>query len=84
MPTFAEAAAKVIEQKRPGWRDHHQPRAWLNSLQRYAFPRIGGVSVSEVNSADVLEILSPIWHTKMRPPRRCAGASAPCWSGPSP
>ena len=27
----------------PGWRDHHQPRAWLNSLERYAFPRIGAV-----------------------------------------
>ena len=65
MPTFAEAARSVVEQKRPGWRDDHQPRAWLNSFERYAFPRIGGVAVSEVNSADVLEILSPIWHTKM-------------------
>ena len=65
MPTFAEATAIVVEHKRPGWRDHHQPTAWINSLERYAFPRIGGVAVSEVNSADVLEILSPIWHTKM-------------------
>ncbi len=38
---------------------------WLNSLERYAFPRIGGVAVSEVNSADVLDILPPLWHTKM-------------------
>ena len=29
-----------------------------------AFPRIGKVSVSEVTRADVLEILTPIWHTK--------------------
>ena len=28
------------------------------------FPRIGGRPVSEVNTADVLEILSPIWHVK--------------------
>ena len=27
-------------------------------------PRIGGRPVSEVNTADVLEILSPIWHVK--------------------
>ena len=73
MPTFAEAAARVVEHKRPGWRDHHQPRAWLNSLERYAFPRIGGVSVSEVNSADVLEILSPIWHTKMETAQKMRG-----------
>ena len=43
----------------------NQPRAWLNSHERYAFPRIGSVAVSEVNSADVLEILSLLWHTKM-------------------
>ena len=65
MPTFAEAARLVVEGKRPGWRDHHQPTVRLNSLERYAFPRIGGVAVSEVDSADVLEILSPIRHTKM-------------------
>ena len=73
MPTFADAAARVVEHKRPGWRDHHQPRAWLNSLERYAFPRIGGVAVSEVNSADVLEILSPIWHTKKETAQRMRG-----------
>ena len=70
MPTFAEAAARVVEQKRPGWRSPHQPRAWLNSLARYAFPRIGNVAVSEVDSADVLEILAPIWHTKMQTAQR--------------
>ena len=34
------------------------------ALERYAFPRIGGRPVSEVTSADVLEILTPIWHVK--------------------
>ncbi len=33
-------------------------------MKRYAFPRVGGRPVSEVNTADVLEILSPIWHVK--------------------
>ena len=36
----------------------------LRSLKRYAFPRIGERPVSEVNSADVLEILTPIWRLK--------------------
>ncbi len=30
-----------------------------------AFPRIGKLPVSEVSSADVLEILTPIWHRKV-------------------
>ena len=33
-------------------------------MERYAFPRFGSRPVSEVNTADVLEILSPIWHVK--------------------
>ena len=31
---------------------------------RYVFPRVGRRPVSEVNTADVLEILTPIWHVK--------------------
>ena len=64
MPTFAEAAERLIEQKRPGWRNASEHRQWRNSLARYAFPHIGARPVAEVNSADVLAILSPIWHTR--------------------
>ena len=64
MPTFADAAAAVIEQKRPGWSTPEQARDWRNSLRRYAFPRIGHRPVSEVTSADMLAILGPIWHTQ--------------------
>ena len=64
MPTFTEAATTVVEQKRAGWRSSRQAADWLHSLERYAFPRIGSRSVSEINSADVLAILTPIWHTQ--------------------
>ena len=64
VPTFAEAARSVVEQKRDGWRGPRHAHDWLRSLERYAFPRIGKRPVSEVNSADVLEILTPIWHKK--------------------
>ena len=40
------------------------------TFERYAFPRIGKMPVSEVTSADVLEILAPIWHTKADTARR--------------
>ena len=64
VPSFAEAAARVLEQKQAGWRSEKHRRGWISTLERYAFPRIGKMPVSEVTSADVLEILSPIWHTK--------------------
>ena len=64
VPTFSEAARRVVEQKRGGWRGRWHAQNWLRSLERYAFPRIGSRPVSQVNSADVLEILTPIWHVK--------------------
>ena len=64
VPTFAEAARRVVEQKRGGWRGRWHAQNWLRSLERYAFPRIGSRPVSQVNSADVLELLTPIWHVK--------------------
>ena len=64
VPSFAEAAARVVEQQQAGWRDPKYPKIWLSSLERYAFARIGKMPVSEVTSADLLEVLGPIWHVK--------------------
>ncbi len=64
MPTFADAARRVLEQKQGGWRGRWHAQNWIRSLERYGFPRIGRRPVSEVNTADVLEILTPIWHSK--------------------
>ena len=70
MPSFAEAAPRVVEQQQAGWRDPNYPKVWLSNLERYAFPRIGKMPVSEVTSADLLEILTPIWYVKA-PRARC-------------
>ena len=69
MPTFAEAAGQVIEQKRGGWTSPKNAVDWRRSLERYAFPRIGNRPVSEVDSADLLRILSPVWHVKRQTAR---------------
>ena len=66
MPSFAEAAERVLQQKRAGWRNSNRhAHNWITSLRRYAFPRIGRMSVAEVTPADVVEVLDPIWHSKM-------------------
>ena len=64
VPTFAEAAGRVIEQKRAGWRNPKTARLWTRKLEMYAFPRLGNLPVSEITSGDVLETLSPIWHAR--------------------
>ncbi len=70
MPTFAEAAERVWTDKRAGWRNAGHAWHWKASLETYAFPRIGTMPVSEVTSADVLEVLTPIWHVKATTARR--------------
>ncbi len=59
VPTFAEAADRVLEQKRGGWRGRWHTQNWIWSLEQYAFPRIGNRPVSEINTADILEIFTP-------------------------
>ena len=69
-PTFTDAAARVLEQKLAGWRNPKHALDWPASLERYVFPTIGQRRVSEVTSADVLQILGPIWHEKPETARR--------------
>lgn len=70
IPTFTEASARVLEQKRGGWRKLKYAKDWPASLERYAFPRFGERLVSEVSSADVLAVLTPIWNKKVETARR--------------
>ena len=70
MPTFAEAAARVMEQLRPGWRTAKHAQAWVSSLRVYAFPQLGNRPVGEITTADILAVLTPIWHDKQVTARR--------------
>ena len=70
LPTFAEATGKVWKQLRGGWRSPQHPQLWLGSLERHAFPRIGGMPISEVTSAGVIGILAPIWHDRAATARK--------------
>ena len=70
MPTFAEAAARVLEQLRPGWRTAKHAQEWVTSLRVYAFPQLGNRPVGEITTADVLAVLTPIWHDKQVTARR--------------
>ena len=70
VPTVEEAAAVVLEQQRPGGRNARYGQAWPRAVCVYAFLRIGAVPVSEVTTADVLAVLTPIWHDQPETARR--------------
>ncbi len=64
IPTFAEAATRVIELRRPTWSNAKHAAQWRSTLQTYAFPLIGNKVVDAITAADVLEALTPIWTSK--------------------
>ena len=71
VPTFEEAAARVIDIHRPYWKGGGKSEAqWEHSLRQYVFPRLGRCSVSEITTADVLDVLTPMWPAKNVTARR--------------
>ena len=64
VPTFAEAARKVFELRRGGWRNAKHAGQWITTLEQFAFPRIGARAVNEISTEDVIAVLGPIWHDK--------------------
>jgi integrase len=68
--TFAQAAEKVHAQNTGSWRNGKHVAQWITTLRTYAFPMIGKMPVGNIQSADVLRVLTPIWVTKPETARR--------------
>ena len=61
VPTFERLAAQVIASNRATWKGDAQAKHWESSLRRYVFPTLGDRPVSDIETADVLAVLEPIW-----------------------
>ncbi|HXP89793.1 MAG TPA: Arm DNA-binding domain-containing protein, partial [Fibrobacteria bacterium] len=62
--TFETAAKAFIGAKSPEWRSAVHQKQWHSTLQTYAFPVIGALSVKDIETHHIKEILDPIWITK--------------------
>ena len=70
MPTVEAAAGRVLAQQRAGWRNAKHAAQWAATLRTYVYPHLGAMPVSDVTTADVLQILTPIWNDKPETARR--------------
>lgn len=61
--TFEEAAKKAHIELSPTWKNPKDKAAFLSSLEAHMFPRIGGVPISEVTSADVRQAILTVRKT---------------------
>ena len=70
VPTFQQAADKVIEIRRPSWSSAKHATEWEAILRRYVFPQLGGKRVDVISTSDVAAVLMPIWREKHQTARR--------------
>ena len=59
--SFEEVAARYIQSHRAAWRNAKHVEQWQTTLATYAFPKIGKLPCSAVDTDRVLEVLRPIW-----------------------
>lgn len=70
IPTFREAAAKVLAANRKTWKNERSETQWQQSLEDYAFPHIGKVKVNEITGPMIRNLLAEIWLSKPETARR--------------
>ena len=70
VPTFREAAKLVHAEHKKGWRNGKHNAQWLRTLEVYAFPDIGKLSVAEIEHRHVRDLLATIWIEKPETARR--------------
>lgn len=70
VPTFREAAIQVHAEHKKGWKNGKHQAQWLSTLEAYAFPQFGHVSVSQVEAHAVRDALEAIWLAKPETARR--------------
>ena len=70
IPTFREAAYAVHEANKPRWRNGSHTSAWIQTLERHAFPKIGNKPIDTISRSDLLAVLTPIWSNRPETARR--------------
>ncbi|MBG9388387.1 tyrosine-type recombinase/integrase [Caenimonas aquaedulcis] len=62
--TFKQCALEYIEEYSADWKNAKHGAQWLNTLTTYVFPKLGAKRMSDIDKADILRAISPIWKDK--------------------
>ena len=71
--TFKECGEAYIRTHEAGWQNAKHAAQWTSTLTRYAYPIVGTLSVSAVDTGLVMKVLEPIWATKTETASRVRG-----------
>jgi integrase len=68
--TFQAAASLFHEERKGSWKNEKHRDQWINTVETYAYPSLGRLSVDQIDANDIAQALLPIWTTKGETARR--------------
>lgn len=71
--TFKAAAEAYIASMGEEWKNDKHRAQWGSTLKTYAYPKIGELSVADIELPHVLSVLEPIWSEKPETASRLRG-----------
>lgn len=71
--SFEEVATAYIAFQEAGWKNSKHRKQWTSTLEAYAYPVIGQMSVDAVTEHHVIAVLEPIWSKKTETASRLRG-----------
>lgn len=71
--TFKQCAESYITAHQSGWRNAKHAWQWQNTLERFAYPIFGDISVQEITVGMVIKVLEPLWNDKTETASRLRG-----------
>jgi len=70
---FKDAAATYMAAHRGAWKNDKHAAQWVSTLQTYAYPLLGDVSMQAIDTALVMKVIEPIWAEKPETANRLRG-----------
>ncbi|WP_454914146.1 tyrosine-type recombinase/integrase [Variovorax gossypii] len=64
LKVFEDCAREYHEASADQWKNAKHAAQWINTLTQYVFPKFGQMPVGEVDKAEILSVLTPIWKSK--------------------
>jgi hypothetical protein len=71
--TFRDFALTCVADKQSEWSSDKHAAQWTYSLEKFAYPVIGEMALDEIDTDDILKILTPIWKSKTETASRLRG-----------
>lgn len=71
--TFKECAERYVASHETAWRNAKHRAQWRSTLTTYAYPVLGQLPISAIDTRLVLRVLEPLWPTKTETASRLRG-----------